>query len=32
MLRDLPVDLSFADEDDVLVYWSGSTYDSCDPN
>ncbi len=31
LLRDLPVDLSFADEDDVLVYWSGETYDSCDP-
>jgi uncharacterized protein len=31
VLRDLPVDISFADEDDVLVYWSGATYKTCDP-
>ena len=31
VLRDLPIDVSFADEDDVLVYWSGATYDTCDP-
>ena len=30
VLRDLPVDISFADEDDVLVYWSGATYKTCD--
>jgi DUF438 domain-containing protein len=30
VLRDLPVDVSFADENDVLVYWSGSTYKTCD--
>ena len=26
VLRDLPVDVSFADENDVLVYWSGSMW------
>ena len=26
----LPVDLSVADEHDVLVYWKGATYKSCD--
>jgi uncharacterized protein len=26
----LPVDLSVADEDDVLVYWKGETYKTCD--
>ena len=31
VLRDLPIDVSFADENDVLVYWSGATYDTCDP-
>jgi len=31
VLRDLPIDISFSDEDDVLVYWSGATYDTCDP-
>ena len=31
VLRDLPIDISFADEDDVLVYWSGATYNTCDP-
>ncbi len=30
VLRDLPIDVSFADEDDVLVYWSGPTYKTCD--
>jgi DUF438 domain-containing protein len=30
VLRDLPVDVSFADENDVLLYWSGSTYKKCD--
>jgi hypothetical protein len=30
ILRDLPVDISFADENDVLVYWSGDTYKTCD--
>ena len=30
VLRDLPVDVSFADENDVLVYWSGATYKTCD--
>ena len=26
----LPVDISFADENDVLLYWSGDTYATCD--
>jgi hypothetical protein len=26
----LPLDLSVADEDDVLVYWKGPTYKTCD--
>ncbi len=26
----LPADLSVADEDDVLVYWKGETYKTCD--
>ena len=30
VLRDLPMDISFADENDVLVYWSGATYKTCD--
>jgi DUF438 domain-containing protein len=30
VLRDLPIDVSFADENDVLVYWSGPTYKTCD--
>ncbi|HJW74865.1 MAG TPA: PAS domain-containing protein [Thermoleophilia bacterium] len=30
ILRALPVDISFADEDDVLRYWSGATYKTCD--
>jgi DUF438 domain-containing protein len=30
VIRNLPLDISFADEDDVLVYWSGSTYKTCD--
>jgi len=27
---ELPCDISFADENDVLQYWSGATYDTCD--
>lgn len=27
----LPFDLSVADENDVLVFWKGSTYKACDP-
>ena len=30
VLRDLPIDISFADENDVRVYWSGATYKTCD--
>jgi DUF438 domain-containing protein len=30
VLRDLPMDVSFADDNDVLVYWSGATYKTCD--
>lgn len=30
ILRFLPLDLSFADENDVLVYWRGETYRTCD--
>lgn len=30
VLRFLPVDLSFADENDVLLYWKGATYKTCD--
>jgi len=26
----LPLDVSVADEDDVLVYWKGDTYKTCD--
>ena len=26
----LPLDLSVADENDVLVYWKGPTYKTCD--
>ena len=32
VLRTLPIDISFADEDDVLRYWSGHTYRTCDPH
>ena len=32
VLRMLPVDVSFADEHDVLRYWSGHTYRTCDPH
>ena len=32
VLRMLPVDVSFADENDVLRYWSGATYRTCDPH
>jgi DUF438 domain-containing protein len=30
VIRHLPFDLSFADEHDVLVYWKGETYKTCD--
>ncbi len=30
VFRHLPVDISFADERDVLVYWKGDTYRTCD--
>jgi uncharacterized protein len=30
VIRHLPADVSFADEDDVLVYWSGANYKTCD--
>ena len=30
VFRFLPLDLSVADEDDVLVYWKGDTYKTCD--
>ena len=30
VLDRLPVDLSFADENDVLVYWRGETYRTCE--
>lgn len=30
VLANLPVDASFADEDDVLVFWQGETYRTCD--
>jgi uncharacterized protein len=26
----LPADISFADENDVLIFWSGETYKTCD--
>jgi uncharacterized protein len=32
VLRMLPLDVSFADEDDILRYWSGATYRTCDPH
>jgi uncharacterized protein len=32
VLRQLPIDISFADEHDVLRYWSGRTYRTCDPH
>jgi len=32
VLRMLPCDISFADEHDVLRYWSGRTYRTCDPH
>ena len=32
VLRMLPADISFADENDVLRYWSGHTYRTCDPH
>ena len=30
VLQFLPVDISFADENDVLLYWKGETYKTCD--
>ena len=30
VFRFLPVDISLADENDVLVYWKGATYKTCD--
>ena len=30
VLTHLPLDLSVADEHDVLVYWKGATYKTCD--
>jgi uncharacterized protein len=30
LLGCLPLDISFADENDVLVYWRGETYRTCD--
>jgi len=30
VIRNLPLDISFADENDVLVYWNGPTYKICD--
>jgi uncharacterized protein len=32
VLRLLPADVSFADENDILRYWSGVTYRTCDPH
>ena len=30
VFRFLPLDLSFADENDILVFWHGDTYKACD--
>ena len=30
VIQCLPCDISFADENDVLLYWSGETYKTCD--
>ena len=30
IMRFIPLDISFADENDVLLYWSGETYKTCD--
>jgi uncharacterized protein len=30
VLAALPCDISFADESDMLLYWSGDTYKTCD--
>jgi hypothetical protein len=30
VVESLPVDVSFADENDVLLYWKGETYKTCD--
>jgi hypothetical protein len=31
ILANLPLDASFADENDVLLFWQGETYRTCDP-
>ncbi len=31
VIRHLPVEVSLADEHDVLVYWHGPIFDDCDP-
>jgi uncharacterized protein len=31
VIRHLPVGVSLADEDDVLVYWHGPIFDDCNP-
>ena len=30
IIRFLPLNISYADENDVLLYWSGDTYKTCD--
>ena len=30
VIRNLPLDISFADEHDVLIYWNGPPYKTCD--
>ena len=30
VIENAPCDISFADENDVLLYWQGETYDTCD--
>jgi uncharacterized protein len=30
VLQFVPLDISVADEDDILVYWKGDTYKTCD--
>ena len=31
VIRHLPVEVSLADENDVLVFWHGPIFDDCDP-
>lgn len=31
VLANLPLDISFADENDILLFWQGETYRTCDP-